>query len=79
MLTATFNIVHDKNPIKAQNAGLIHFCSDCLCRYSHVNAHKNGQIIIQKGHTNSQIIIHIIHQIFPRLDHQNFLVHKIGR
>ena len=79
MLTATFNIVHDKNQIKAQKAGLIHFLNDFLYKYSHIRAHKKGQNIIQKAHVNNQIIIHIIHQKFPRFDHQNFLVHKIGK
>jgi hypothetical protein len=79
MLTATFSIVHDKNQTKAQKAGLIHFLNDFLCKYSHMRAHKNGQSINHKGHTNSHTIIHIIHHMFPRLDHQNFLVQKIGK
>ena len=79
MLTATFNIVQDINPIKAQNAGLIHFLNDFLCKYSHIRAHKKGQNINHRGHKNSQKIIHIMHPIFPRFDHQNFLVQKIGR
>lgn len=79
MLTATFNIVQDKNQINAQRAGLIHFCSDFLCRYSHIRAHKKGQNINHKGHRNNPTIIHIIHHRFHHLDHQNFLVQKMGR
>ena len=79
MLTATFSIVHDKNQIKAQKAGLIHFCRDFLCIYSHISAHINGQSISHRGHINNQIIIHIIQPKFHRLDHQNFLVQRIGK
>ena len=79
MLTTVFRIVHDKNQTKAQNAGLIHLCREFLCRYSHMSAHKKGQNISHIGQTNIQIIIHITHPIFPRLDHQNFLVQRIGR
>ena len=79
MLTIVFSMVHDKNQIKAQNAGLIQFFKEFICMYSHISAHKKGQNINHIGQTNIQIIIHIIHPIFPRLNHQNFLVQRIGR
>jgi len=79
ILTINFNIIHDKNHIKAQNAGLIDFSILFWCKYSHIKAHQNGHKIKPKGHENIQIIIHIIHHRFHRLVPQYFLVQSIGR
>ena len=72
-------MIHDKNHIKAQNAGLMDFCILFWCKNSQINAHQNGHKINPKGHENIQTIIHIIHHRFHRLVHQNFLVQSIGR
>ena len=74
-----FNKVHHKNPINAQNAGLIDLCRFFFCKYSQIRAHKKGQNIIQRIPKNNHKIIHIIHHRFHRFDHQNFLVPSIGR
>ena len=79
ILTINFNIIHDRNHINAQNAGLIDFCMFFLCRNSHISAHQNGHKIKPNGQENIQITIQIIHHRFHRLLHQNFLVHNIGR
>jgi hypothetical protein len=67
------------NHIKAQNAGFTDVSKLFLCRYSHARAQANGHKINQIGHAKIQIIIHTMHHRFPRLVHQNFLVHNIGR
>ena len=79
MLAINFNKTPDRNQINAQNAGLIDFFILFLCKNSPINAHANGHKINQMGHANSHITIHTIHHQFHRLDHQNFLVHTIGR
>ncbi len=79
MLAINFRMVHDKNHINAQNAGLKHFSKTFLCIYSHINAQMKGHVINQIGHKNNHIIIPIIHHRFPRFVHQNFLVHRMGR
>jgi hypothetical protein len=50
-----------------------------LCKNSQIKAHAKGHKINPIGQTNSQTTVHIIHHRFPRLVHQNFLVHNIGR
>lgn len=79
ILAISFNNTPDKNQIKAQNAGLIDFLMFFLCKNSPIKAPANGHKINPIGHANSHIIIHIIHHQFHHLDHQNFLVHSIGR
>ena len=79
ILTINFNIIHDKNHIKAQNAGLIDFSILFWCKYSHIKAHQNGHKIKPIGQINIPTIIHIMHPRFHRLVHQNFLVHNMGR
>jgi hypothetical protein len=69
----------DRNPIKAPKAGLIDFWTLFLCKYSHINAHANGHKINPIGQINIHVIIHMRHHQFHHLDHQNFLVHNIGR
>ena len=79
MLAINFNKTQDANQIKAPKAGFMDFSILFWCKYSHINAHANGQRTSHIGQANNQIIIHIIHHLFPRLDHQNFFVHNIGR
>ena len=79
MLTTNFSKTPEVNHIKAQKAGLIECWILFLCRYSPIKAHQNGHRIKPIGQTNIQTIIHIIHPRFPRLVHQNFLVHSIGK
>ena len=79
ILTTSFSKIQEINHIKAQKAGLIEDFALFLCKYSPINAPANGHRINQTGHANIHIIIHIIHHRFPRLVHQNFLVHNIGK
>ena len=79
ILTINFSQILDKNPIKAQKAGLIDFWICLLCKYSHTNAQANGHKINPIGQINVHVIIHMIHHQFHHLDHQNFLVHSIGK
>ena len=79
MLATNFSNTPDKNPINAQNAGLIDVSILLLCKYSPIKAHQKGQIINPTGQANIQTIIHMIHHRFHRLVHQNFLVHNIGK
>ncbi|MBQ5945455.1 hypothetical protein IJL65_03550 [bacterium] len=79
MLAITFNKVHDKNHINAPNAGLTDFCKLFWCRNSPINAQANGHKISPNGQANNQMTIQTIHPQFHHLDHQNFLVHNIGR
>ncbi len=75
----SFRIVPDKNPIKAQKAGLKHLSHFFLCIYSPTSAPTKGHHINHIGQKKSHIIIPIMHHRFPYLDHQNFLVPKIGK
>lgn len=79
MLIMTFSKTPDTNHKKAQKAGLIDVWILFLCKYSHIKAHQNGHKINPIGQTNIPTIIHIMHHRFHRLDHQNFLVHNIGK
>jgi hypothetical protein len=79
ILVIIFSNVHDKNHINAPKAGLIDFCILFWRKNSPTNAQANGHKINHTGQANNQIIIHMMHHRFHRLDHQNFLVHSIGR
>ena len=79
MLITNFSNIDEPNHTKAQNAGLIDASMLLLCKYSQINAHANGHKTNPIGQKKTQITIHIIHHRFHRLDHQNFLVHIIGK
>ena len=79
MLAINFNKTQDTNQRNAPNAGLIDFSISVWCKYSQIKAQANGQSIKPTGQANNHTTIHIIHHQFHHLDHQNFLVHNIGK